>query len=82
MDELSLDYLFHPQSIAIAGFSDDMTRFNAGREYMKSLIDCGFKGEIYPINPSGGEVFGLKIYSSIKDIPDSVDYVISAIRAK
>ena len=77
--DLTLDYLFHPHSIAIAGVSSDSTKFNGGRGYIQSLTYAGFKGKIYPVNPNGGEVSGLKIYQNIKDIPDRVDYVISAI---
>ncbi len=82
MNELSLDYLFHPRSIAIAGVSGDSTKFNGGLGYMQSLISMGFKGKIYPVNPNGGEVCGSKIYPSIKAIPGGVDYVISAIPAR
>ena len=80
--ESSLDYLFHPRSIAVAGVSGDLDEPNAGQRFMQSLIEFGFKGNIYPINPSGGEIFGSKIYTSIKDVPDRVDYVVSAIPAR
>lgn len=82
MSNINLDYLFHPESIAIAGVADNLTIWNAGRGFMQILMDAGFKGKIYPINPIGGEVFGSKIYPSIKDIPGNVDYVISAIPAR
>ena len=82
MPEMTLDYLFHPESIAIAGVSDDSTGFSAGLRFMRALIGAGFKGKIYPVNPNGGEVSGSQIYPSIKDIPDRVDYVISAIPAR
>ena len=82
MSKINLDYLFHPESIAIAGVSDDLTIWNAGRGFMQILMESGFKGKIHPINPIGGEVLGLKIYPSIKDIPGNVDYVISAIPAR
>jgi len=82
MNDLTLDYLFHPQSIAIAGVSSDPTKWNPGRGYMYALVGSGFRGKIYPVNPSGGEIDGTKMYASIKDIPDSVDYVISAIPAQ
>ena len=81
-DKPSLDYLFHPNSIAIAGVPPDTTKLASGRLFLESLIDAGFKGKIYPVSRDGGEVFGLKIYTSIKDIPDTVDYVISAIPAQ
>jgi len=82
-DKLSLDYLFHPSSIAIAGVSTDTTtKIASGRVFLESLIDAGFKGKIYPISRSRGEILGLKIYPSIRHIPDTVDYVISAIPAQ
>ena len=49
---------------------------------MQSLLEAGFSGKVYPINRKGGEAFGLKIYPSIKDVPDSIDYVISSIPAR
>jgi len=81
-DKPALDYVFHPRSIVVAGVSTDTTRLNFGRILLESLISAEFKGKIYPVNPSGDEVFGLKIYPSIKDIPQTVDYVISAIPAQ
>ncbi len=78
----ALDYLFHPRSIAIAGVSARATRLGGGRQFLEGLINAGFKGKIYPVSPSRGEILGLKIYPGIKDIPDRVDYVISAIPAQ
>ena len=82
MNEPDLEYLFHPKSIAIAGISSDPTKFSGGRQYMQSLLEAGYSGKIYPINPKGGEALGSTIYPSIKDIPDSVDYVISSVPAQ
>lgn len=78
----NLDYLFHPRTIAVIGVGNETNRRNAGRGFVESLIDIGFKGKLYPVGIDGGEIHGLKIYLSIKDIPDSVDYVISAIPAR
>ena len=77
-----LDFLFHPATIAISGVSEDIKKFNAGYKFMDALMKIGFKGKIYPMNPGGGEINGMKIYTSLKDIPDKVDYVISAIPAR
>ena len=81
-DKLSLDYIFHPKSIAVAGVSSDTTRLSQGRHFLESLIDAGFEGKLYPFSRETGEVSGLKIYPSIKDVPGTVDYVISAIPAQ
>ncbi|MBA7654641.1 hypothetical protein ES703_62523 [subsurface metagenome] len=81
-DKPSLDYLFHPNSIAIAGVSTDMAKIASGRVFLESLIGAGFKGELYPVSGKPGKILGLKIYPSIRDIPDAVDYVISALPAQ
>lgn len=78
----NLDFLFHPKTIAIAGVSEKAKNFNPGLKFLEGLMQIGFKGKIYPMNPTGGEINGLKIYQSLKDIPDQVDYVISAIPAR
>jgi acyl-CoA synthetase (NDP forming) len=77
----NLDFLFHPQTIAIAGVSEKVKQFNAGLKYLEGLMQFGFKGKIYPMNPTGGEIMGMTIYKSVKDIPDKVDFIISAIPA-
>jgi len=75
-----LDYIFNPKSVAIAGVSSKQTRLlGSGQRYLRILLDYGFKGKLYPLNPKGGEIWGLKIYPNVKDIPDLVDYVISCI---
>jgi acyl-CoA synthetase (NDP forming) len=82
MPKPSLDYLFNPSSIAIAGVSPDVNRPNLAQLFVKTLRDFGFKGEIYPIHPSGGEIFGTKVYTNVREIPGPLDYVISAIPAR
>jgi len=77
----NLDFLFHPQTIAIAGVSEKVKQFNAGLKYLEGLMQFGFKGKLYPMNPAGGEINGMTIYKSVKDIPDKVDFIISAIPA-
>jgi len=64
------------------GVSSDLTRMNSGRNFLESLICAEFKGKLYPVGLNEGEIYGLKIYPSIKDIPDAVDYVTLAIPAQ
>jgi len=82
MSKPSLDYLFKPNSIALAGVSPDISKPNLAQLFTKSLRCFGFKGEIYPLHPSGGEIFGMKVYKNVKDIEGEVDYVVSAIPAR
>ncbi|MFA5317681.1 MAG: CoA-binding protein, partial [Dehalococcoidales bacterium] len=79
--EPSLEYLFNPKNVAVVGVSSNFARVGPGRMYVEALITAGYKGNIYPISRSGDEIFGLKVYPGLKDIPGSVDYVIAAIPA-
>jgi len=74
-----LEEVLHPQSIAVVGASN--TPAGAGYNFTYHLIHYGYRGKIYPVNPNYHEVLGIKAYPSLRDIPDSVDYVISCIPA-
>lgn len=70
-----LKEFLNPGSIAIAGASQK----GRGGGFVSPLIDLGFEGKIYPVNPNYQEVSGLPCYASVKDIPGDVDYVISSV---
>ncbi len=80
MSQRQLEFIFTPQSIAIAGVSTT-TPIGGGRMFLDALLGYGFPGKIYPLNPKGGEISGLKIYRSLLEIPDVVDYVICCVPA-
>jgi len=73
----NLESIFNPTSVAIAGVAPG----NLGQAFLDSLLDSGFQGRVYPLNPKGGEVSGVKVYANIKDVPEPVDYVICCIPA-
>lgn len=72
--------VFYPKSIAVVGASPNPLKF--GNRYLEALINSGYKGKLYPVNPSGGEISGLKAYPTVRDIPDPVEYVIVSIPAQ
>ncbi|MBA7651708.1 Peptidyl-lysine N-acetyltransferase Pat [subsurface metagenome] len=74
-----LEEILHPQSIAVVGASDNPS--TQGYNFTYHLLEYGFKGKIYPVNPRYSEILGIKTYPSLKEIPGSVDYVISAVPA-
>jgi len=78
----ALDYIFHPGTIAVAGVSTQAKGTGIANSYIKRFEAAGFKGTIYAVNPSGGEAMGRKIYPSLTDIPEPVDFVVSAIPAR
>ncbi|MBI5581833.1 MAG: acetate--CoA ligase family protein [Deltaproteobacteria bacterium] len=75
-----LDSLFRPRSVAVIGASTK--DLSIGNRVIKNLIDFGFTGAVYPVNPSADEVRGIKAYKSILDCPDDIDVVHMVIPAK
>lgn len=71
--------IFYPRSLAIIGASNDPTKF--GNIILSALWEIGFAGKIYPVNPEAQEINGLKVFPSLKDIPDEVDFAIITIPA-
>jgi acetyl coenzyme A synthetase (ADP forming)-like protein len=72
--------IFSPKGIAIIGASGDPSKL--GYSTVKNIIDGGYKGKIYPINPKADEILGLKCYKSVTDIPGQVDVAVIVIPAK
>ncbi len=74
-----LDTFFKPRAVAVIGAS--AKELHIGNRIIKNLLDFGFKGAIYPINPKVGEIRGVKAYKSILDVPTEVDVVHMVIPA-
>ncbi len=72
-----LDKIFYARSIAIIGAST--TPGKMGYIILETLLKGGYTGRVYPINPKGGEIFGLTIYRSITDVPEVVDTMVVSI---
>jgi acyl-CoA synthetase (NDP forming) len=76
----ALNEIFNARSLALVGASDDPKKF--GYMTLRSLIAGGFEGPIYPVNAKGGELMGLKVYQSLREIPTSIDLVVVIVPAK
>jgi len=80
MSELHpLDPFFRPASIAILGASEDFVKIS-GRP-LKFLLEKGYPGRIFPVNPKYERVAGLPCYPTITAIPEPVDLAIVAVPA-
>ena len=73
------EQLINPHSIVVVGGSENIQK--PGGKVLKNLIDGGYKGKLYVINPKENEVQGIKSYSDPKDLPET-DMAIIAIAAK
>lgn len=69
--------LFDPKSIAFIGASNDAHKW--GFIVLANLINCGFRGPIYPVNPNEPRVQGMKAYNSVADLPEAPDLAVIAI---
>jgi len=66
----SIHAMLHPRSIAILGATE---RFQYGGRFLNNLLTTGYQGKLYPINPRRDEIFGVKTYHSIREVPEPVD---------
>jgi acetate---CoA ligase (ADP-forming) len=66
-----------PRSVAIIGASENPNK--VGGRPVHYLDKFGFKGKIFPINPSRQEIQGHKCYPSLKDLPEAPEMVIVAV---
>ncbi len=76
----AMNPIMNPKSVAVIGASDGEGKI--GNSVMKNLINGGYPGEIYPINPKADEILGKKAYKSVLDIPGDVDLAVFAVPAK
>jgi acyl-CoA synthetase (NDP forming) len=75
----ALEAAFTPRSVAVLGASS-RTR-GGGNQFIWSIQTMGYEGNLYPINPTADEVFGLKCYPSLAAVPEVPDLVIMAVSA-
>jgi acetate---CoA ligase (ADP-forming) len=77
---MSLQKLFNPKSIAIVGASSEEGKI--GNVIAKNIIELGYQGEVFLVNPKYNEIFGKKCYKNLSEIEKEVDLAIIAIPAK
>ena len=68
-----LKRFFAPDSVALVGATDDLTRF-AGRVLMR-MMNFGYQGKVFPVNPRFKVVRGIRCYPSVRDLPEAPDHV-------
>ncbi len=69
--------LFEPDSIAIVGAARE--ELKVGHIVVKNLLESGYEGRIYPVNPKSEEILGIKCYPSLLDIPDEVQAAVICV---
>ena len=76
------ELLFHPRSVAVVGVPSDPNKFG-GNAWVRTMQELGFQGEVYPVDTKISEFNGIKVYSSIRDIPaTTIDLVVVSVPAQ
>jgi acetyl coenzyme A synthetase (ADP forming)-like protein len=77
---IMLEMFSCPQAVAVIGASRDKEKLGHG--VLSNIIEHGYPGRVYPINPKADEILGLKCYPSVQDVPDPVDLAVIVIPNK
>ena len=72
-----LDNFFQPRSIAVLGASEKPGK--VGYDVLKNLIQSGYRGRVFPINPGYSGIQGLQSYPRLQDIDEEIDLLIYLI---
>jgi acyl-CoA synthetase (NDP forming) len=73
-----LSPIFQPRSIALVGVPRG---FEPGKVFLQGLLDQGYPGKIFPVNPRADFIDGLRSYPSVKEIPEDIDLAILLVPA-
>ncbi len=66
-----MEKFFYPQKVAVIGVSENP--LNLAKGIVRNMLEAGYQGEIYPVGPRGGKVYGLRILPQVEDLPVPVD---------
>ncbi len=80
MDNAAINAILRPKTIAVVGASTVPGKI--GYTVIKGLLEAGYQGKIYPVNPQATEIQGLKVYANVTDIPGPVDAAVITVPAK
>ena len=80
MVDTDISFFFKPKSIAVIGAST--TEGKVGHTVLNNIINSGFKGRVFPINPRADIVCELQCYSSVLDVEEDIEIAIFVIPGK
>ncbi|MDX9897188.1 MAG: CoA-binding protein, partial [Desulfofustis sp.] len=74
---MNLDVFFTPRSVAVVGAS--RTPGKVGHDLLANLINAGFPGEIFPINPTTDELLGRRCYPNLDALDREIDLAVVVV---
>ena len=76
----AVESILHPRAVAVIGAS--RRRGTIGGEIFHNLLEAGFNGPVYPVNPSAGVVQAVPAFASILAVPGPVDLAVISVPAE
>lgn len=80
MKKVNLHHIFNPTSIAVIGASTKPGR--VGSAVFQNLLESGFNGPVYPVNPKADHIMSVRAYGDLAEIPGAVDLAVICVPAK
>ena len=80
MVNTDISFFFNPESIAVIGASEKEGK--VGNTVLNNIINSGYNGKVYPINPRADEICELNCFRSVLDVPGNIDIAIFVIPSK
>lgn len=76
----NLESALRPRSVAVFGASERPG--SVGAVLMRNIVEGGFEGPVWPVNPRRDEVFGRRCFGAARDLPEAPDLAVLAIPAR
>jgi len=76
---MEMKSLFEPRGIAVIGASANPEKI--GYRIVENVVRSGYQGGVYPINPKGGEILGLRAYPNVVEVGETIDVAVLAVPA-
>lgn len=74
-----LSRLFRPRAVAVVGAGRAPS--GVGHHILRNLVEAGFPGPVYPVNPHAETILGLRAYPNVREVPGPVDLAVVAVPA-
>ncbi|MGL5852909.1 MAG: GNAT family N-acetyltransferase, partial [Phycicoccus sp.] len=79
-ESVSMRALLHPEVVAVVGAS--RRHDSIGSQVLQRILDAGFTGRVYPVNPHVRTLRGRRAYPSVTEVPGPVDLAVIAVPAE
>ncbi len=75
-----LEMFSNPRGVAVVGASP--TPGKLGYAVLQNVMQYGYEGQVYPINPKATDILGLRAYPSVMDVPGPIDLAMVFVPAQ